>query len=66
MTREEYIKQFEPIGIWSTPEWSEPKYTCPKCGEGGMQRHDNFVCASNPPHYEYRCNKCGYTEYLLH
>lgn len=45
-------------------EWSEPKYICPKCG-GGMCRNEMMVLTSNPPKYEYRCNKCNYTEYQL-
>lgn len=43
-------------------EWSEQKYVCPKCG-GGMCRHETIVYTSNPPKYEYKCNKCGYVEY---
>ena len=46
----------------SPREWSEPKYICPKCG-GGMCRHESIVYASNPPQYEYKCNKCGNVEY---
>lgn len=45
-------------------EWSEPKYICPKCG-GGMCKHENIVFCSNPPKYEYKCNKCGHVEYQL-
>lgn len=43
-------------------EWSEPKYICPKCG-GGMCKHENIILTSNPPQYEYQCNKCSYVEY---
>ena len=43
-------------------EWSEPKYICPKCG-GGMCRNETMVFTSNPPKYEYQCNKCGNVEY---
>ena len=46
----------------SPREWSEPKYICPKCG-GGMCKHESIVYASNPPQYEYKCNKCGNIEY---
>ena len=46
----------------SLREWSEPKYICPKCG-GGMCKHESIVYASNPPQYEYKCNKCGNIEY---
>lgn len=43
-------------------EWSEPKYACPACG-GGMCRNETVVLTSNPPKYEYQCNKCGHVEY---
>lgn len=43
--------------------WSEPKYLCPKCGEGGMRRREDIVLASYPPQRLYECDKCGHTEY---
>ena len=53
----------ESIGMpYYPPEWSEPKYICPKCG-GGMCRNEMVVLTSYPPQYEYSCNKCGYVEY---
>lgn len=45
-------------------EWSEPKYICSKCG-GGMCRNETMVFMSNPPKYQYQCNKCGNVEYQL-
>lgn len=62
-TAEEYR---ESIGTryYYQREWSEPKYICPKCG-GGMCKHENIVFCSNPPQYEYKCNKCGHVEYQL-
>lgn len=61
-TAEEY-RDFIGHPYASSPrEWSEPKYICPKCG-GGMCRHESIVYASNPPRYEYKCNKCGNIEY---
>lgn len=44
-------------------EWSEPKYLCPKCGEGGMRRREDIVFTSYPPQRLYECDKCGHTEY---
>lgn len=43
-------------------EWSEPKYECELCG-GGMCRNEMLVCASIPPKYKYKCNKCGHVDY---
>lgn len=48
------------------PEWSQLVYQC-ECG-GGMCKN-LLTCralVSNPPitEYEYRCDKCGKTEYL--
>lgn len=37
---------------------------CPECGGGGMCKNNMIVLTSIPPKYEYRCNKCGYVEYL--
>lgn len=45
-----------------TPGWSEPKYKCPKCGEG-MCRNNMRVLTTNPPKYEYKCKNCGLIEY---
>lgn len=60
-TADEYRKS---IGVpyYYQRKWSEPKYICPECG-GGMCRNEGIVLASNPPKYEYKCNKCGHIEY---
>lgn len=44
-------------------EWSEPKYLCPKCEEGGMRRREDVVLASYPPKRLYKCDKCGHIDY---
>ena len=61
-TAEEYKESMESMFKYSFNEWSEPKYQCSECG-GGMCRNEMVVCASYPPKYEYRCNKCGHVEY---
>lgn len=61
-TAEEFIKANEPSVLWYRQEkWSEPKYICPKCNEGGMRKENDTVYTSNPPCYKYQCDKCGYT-----
>lgn len=44
-------------------KWSEPKYRCPACNEGGMRRDETVVLASNPPSYRYECDKCHHITY---
>ena len=44
-------------------EWSEPMYQCSEC-DGGMRKNLQKECASLPPLYIYKCNKCGHTDYL--
>ena len=61
-TAEEYRERMEYLYNTLQQEWSEPKYICPKCG-GGMCRYETIVYMSNPPQYEYKCNKCGNVEY---
>ena len=61
-TSEEYKESMESMFKYDFFEWSEPKYQCSECG-GGMCRNEMVVCASYPPKYEYRCNKCGNVEY---
>ena len=61
-TADEYRESIGFPPYYYQREWSEPKYICPKCG-GGMCRHENIVLTSNPPQYEYQCNKCGNVEY---
>ena len=48
---------------WSIKKWSEPKYICPKCKEGGMCRDETIICTSIPPKYRYECNKCHHVDY---
>lgn len=67
--KEEYIESREGSAlIHPSIKWSEPKYICPKCKEGGMQKDLlTAIClASLPPQYRYtyKCNKCDYTEEL--
>ena len=58
---EEYQKSLEQFSF--NKIWSEPKYLCPKCGEGGMRRREDIILASYPPQRLYKCDKCDYTEY---
>lgn len=44
-------------------KWSEPKYRCPVCNEGGMRRDETVVLTSNPPSYRYECDKCHHIAY---
>ena len=61
-TAKEYSEAVNKAAFQFTAQWSEPKYQCSECG-GGMCRNEMVVCASYPPKYEYRCNKCGHVEY---
>lgn len=66
MTLEEYKeanKDLQDLVFQQMNPWSEPKFDCPKCG-GGMCKDNTKVLMSNPPMYEYCCNKCGHVEYL--
>jgi len=65
MTKSEYISQFNNIPSLSTDKYSEPKYECEKCG-GNMRKDLSIICPSNPPKYEYVCDKCGNIDYLLY
>lgn len=62
-TREEYTEKLNPFKH-TFADWSEPKYICPECGEGGMRRREDIVFASNPPMRMYQCDKCAFTEFL--
>jgi len=33
---------------------------CPQCKKGIMRIKGNYAYASNPPQYDFRCEKCGY------
>ena len=49
----------------SEGEWKPLKrvgYVCPKCGKGTMKLDECIVLTSNPPQYQYQCDKCGYVE----
>ena len=64
-SKENYIKTVPKI-VYNNG-WTEPKYKCIKCS-GGMCKNlkGGITLTSNPPIYknEYRCNNCGYVEYL--
>ena len=60
-TKEEYARDNN-VDFWEMREWSEPMYQC-ECG-GGMRKNLQMVCASYPPMYVYKCNKCGKVDYL--
>ena len=63
-TRAEYVKtSYTHTPIIETKEWSDPKYICPLCGDGGMCKNLRVVFASNPPRYKYKCNECGHIDY---
>ena len=61
-TAKEYREAVNKIPFEYTGQWSEPKYQCSECG-GGMCKNQMVICPSNPPQYEYQCDKCGYKEY---
>ena len=63
-TADEYRAKFINYPYAPCERWSEPKYLCPECG-GGMCRNETMVLTSNPPQYEYRCNKCDHVEYQI-
>ena len=44
-------------------QWSEPKFVCPNCNEGGMCKDLTTILTSNPPSFKYQCNKCGHVTY---
>ena len=49
----------------SEGEWKPLKrvgYVCPKCGKGTMKLDECIVLTSNPPQYQYQCDKCGYVK----
>lgn len=56
----EYSKSYFDLSI---RKWSEPKYICPKCKEGGMCRDETIICTSIPPKHRYECNKCHHVDY---
>lgn len=49
----------------SEDKWKPLKrvgYVCPKCGQGTMKLDEGIVLTSNPPQYQYQCDKCGYVK----
>lgn len=61
-TKESYVNGLH-VPSYDFREWSEPMYQCSECG-GGMCKNLQMECASLPPQYIYKCNKCGHTDYL--
>lgn len=61
-TKEEFFESELNIDL-IPDQWSEPKYQCPKCDDGGMCKNLFKVLTSYPAKYEYQCNKCGHTEF---
>lgn len=60
----EYVELNKPSILWFKQEkWSEPRYKCPKCDEGGMRREEDMIYTSNPPCHRYECDKCGYSTF---
>lgn len=59
--KEEYLESSKKTYI-DFSEWSEPKYKCPKCENGGMRKNLTMILTTHPCQYQYKCNECGYTE----
>lgn len=70
MSRDEYINSICEINKNNetiSPQWSERLYRCPKCNGGMRKNLWGCICiATLPPIYksEYRCDECGFKEYL--
>lgn len=68
-TKEEYLnfkREYNPwlnLYLYSKDQWSEPKYQCEKCG-GNMRKNETIILPSNPPKFEYQCDKCKNIDYL--
>ena len=63
-SKETYVSGLR-VPSYDFREWSYPIYHCPENGcDGGMCKNLKSVCAYLPPKYEYKCNKCGHTDYL--
>ena len=65
-TKAAYVSELQTmLPVYDFREWSDPIYQCPEDGcDGGMCKNLTMEFASLPPKYEYRCNKCGHTDYL--
>lgn len=61
-TKEEFEASIT-IAMEGLEQYSEPKYLCPECKEGGMRKNLTMVLTTYPIKYLYVCNKCGYVEY---
>lgn len=63
-SEEEFINANQPsVLMFQMNKWSEPKYKCPKCNEGGMRKEEDIIYTSNPPCYRYECDHCGYSTF---
>lgn len=63
MTREEYIEANQ-VKYFIVGQRSKPKYDCPRCQHGKMRKNLSMVLCSNPPMYQYKCDSCGYVDFL--
>lgn len=59
MKWEEFINSQNP---WVVQGLQKTDIECPKCGENIYRRTD-IVLSSYPPKYEYKCLKCGWSDY---
>jgi predicted RNA-binding Zn-ribbon protein involved in translation (DUF1610 family) len=63
LTAEQYKEEVRLSRLVVEPEWSEPKYICPKCG-GYVRKNLRVALLSSPLKYLYKCQMCDYEEYL--
>ncbi len=64
LSRDQYIDLSAIPPLPPSKEWSDPIYMCPKCNEGGMCKNERYAYPTYPVQYRYRCDKCGFEEYL--
>ena len=73
LSKEEFIKMNTKkltYGIPIQPQWSEPKFKCPKCEKGSMRKNlwGCLALTSMPVQYEYeyKCDneECNHMELL--
>lgn len=57
-------EQYEAYKKIQIQEYSEPKYQCPECKNGGMCRDESTIFLSFPAMNKYKCNRCGYVDFL--
>ena len=62
-SKDEYFLQRDRLALVSeaTDEWSAPLFVCVNCG-GRVRRKEDYVLASYPPRYLYRCDRCGWQD----